>query len=55
MGLSKKLYSARKGMWYKIIIKTMDYHAKTFVLELNKRCSADSVEKLAGAVAAACG
>lgn len=30
-----------------------DYHAKYFAHELTKRCSADSVEKLAGAVAGA--
>ncbi len=30
-----------------------DYHAKYFAHELTKRCSADSLEKLAGAVAGA--
>ena len=30
-----------------------DYHAKYFAHELTKRCSSDSVEKLAGAVASA--
>ncbi len=30
-----------------------DYHAKYFAYELTKRCSSDSVEKLAGAVASA--
>jgi adenine-specific DNA-methyltransferase len=30
-----------------------DYHAKYFAHELTKRCSSDSVEKLAGAVAGA--
>ncbi|HLP25716.1 MAG TPA: hypothetical protein VK477_08565 [Acidobacteriota bacterium] len=30
-----------------------DYHAKYFAYELTKRCSADSMEKLAGAVAGA--
>ena len=30
-----------------------DYHAKYFAYELTKRCSSDSMEKLAGAVAGA--
>ena len=30
-----------------------DYHAKYFACELTKRCSSDSLEKLAGAVAGA--
>src|ERR1035441_10243453 len=30
-----------------------DYHAKYFAYELTKRCSSDSVEKLAGALASA--
>src|SRR5215475_4723873 len=30
-----------------------DYHAKYFAYELTKRCSSDSMEKLAGAVASA--
>ncbi|MDD2765536.1 MAG: hypothetical protein PHE83_16360 [Opitutaceae bacterium] len=30
-----------------------DYHAKYFAYELTKRCSSDSLEKLAGAVAGA--
>lgn len=30
-----------------------DYHAKYFAYELTKRCSSDSLEKLAGAVASA--
>src|SRR5882762_5503847 len=30
-----------------------DYHAKYFAYELTKRCSSDSIEKLAGAVASA--
>ena len=30
-----------------------DYHAKYFAHELTKRCSSDSLEKLAGAVAGA--
>src|SRR5436309_8037118 len=30
-----------------------DYHAKYFAFELTKRCSSDSLEKLAGAVAGA--
>ena len=30
-----------------------DYHAKYFAHELTKRCSSDSLEKLAGAVASA--
>ena len=30
-----------------------DYHAKYFAHELTKRCSSDSIEKLAGAVASA--
>ena len=32
---------------------TTDYHAKYFAYELTKRCSSDSMEKLAGAVAGA--
>lgn len=34
-------------------MNTTDYHAKYFAYELTKRCSSDSVEKLAGAVAGA--
>jgi len=30
-----------------------DYHAKYFAYELTKRCSTDSIEKLAGAEASA--
>ena len=30
-----------------------DYHAKYYAYELTKRCSSDSLEKLAGAVASA--
>ena len=34
-------------------MKTTDYHAKYYAHELTKRCSSDSIEKLAGAVAGA--
>src|SRR6266478_899371 len=34
-------------------MKITDYHAKYFAHELTKRCSSDSLEKLAGAVASA--
>ncbi len=34
-------------------MKLTDYHAKFYAYELTKRCSSDSVEKLAGAVAGA--
>ncbi len=34
-------------------MNTTDYHAKYFAYELTKRCSSDSAEKLAGAVAGA--
>jgi SNF2 family DNA or RNA helicase len=34
-------------------VSTTDYHAKYFAYELTKRCSSDSMEKLAGAVAGA--
>ncbi len=34
-------------------MKLTDYHAKYFAHELTKRCSSDSLEKLAGAVAGA--
>jgi ERCC4-related helicase len=34
-------------------VKLTDYHAKYFAYELTKRCSSDSIEKLAGAVASA--
>lgn len=34
-------------------MNTTDYHAKYFAYELTKRCSSDSMEKLAGAVAGA--
>ena len=35
------------------VVTTTDYHAKYFAYELTKRCSSDSLEKLAGAVAGA--
>ncbi len=35
------------------VMQLTDYHAKYFAHELTKRCSADSMEKLAGAVAGA--
>jgi hypothetical protein len=34
-------------------VNLTDYHAKYFAYELTKRCSSDSLEKLAGAVAGA--
>src|SRR5438477_7047664 len=34
-------------------MRLTDYHAKYFAYELTKRCSSDSMEKLAGAVAGA--
>jgi len=34
-------------------VNLTDYHAKYFAHELTKRCSSDSLEKLAGAVASA--
>src|SRR5574337_1160357 len=34
-------------------MKLTDYHAKYFAYELTKRCSSDSLEKLAGTVASA--
>ena len=37
----------------KIEVNLTDYHAKYFAYELTKRCSSDSIEKLAGAVAGA--
>jgi len=36
-----------------IRVNLTDYHAKYFAHELTKRCSSDSMEKLAGAVAGA--
>ncbi len=36
-----------------IQVNLTDYHAKYFARELTKRCSSDSLEKLAGAVAGA--
>ncbi|MGH8647420.1 MAG: hypothetical protein ACREX4_24360 [Gammaproteobacteria bacterium] len=50
MGVGR--YYARR-YWDEAVMQLTDYHAKYFAHELTKRCSSDSMEKLAGAVAGA--